>query len=84
MKIEVETTATQTEHGWADQDGFVGPFRPGNGPRNDPRGEFPTGPAIGEPMPNMESTDSDGAPFDLHADRGGAPAIFLFFRSAVW
>ncbi|MBT3711513.1 MAG: hypothetical protein HOG19_18870 [Gammaproteobacteria bacterium] len=36
MKVEVETTARKTENGWADQDGFVGPFRPGNGPRNDP------------------------------------------------
>jgi len=84
MKIEVETRAEQTEQGWADQDGFVGPFRPGNGPRNDPRGEFPTGPAVGQEMPDVQCVDANGQMFNLHADRGNAPALFVFFRSAVW
>ena len=84
MKIEVETRTEQTEHGWADQDGFVGPFRPGNGPRNDPRGEFPTGPKVGAQMPNIKCRDAVGEPFDLDANRGDAPALFIFFRSAVW
>lgn len=84
MTIEVETTAVQTEHGWADQDGFVGPFRPGKGPRNDPRGSFPTGPSVGEKMPDVRCSDASGGAFDLHADRGDAPALFIFFRSAVW
>ncbi len=84
MKVEVETTARKTENGWADQDGFVGPFRPGNGPRNDPRGDFPTGLEVGEKMPNVQCRDSRGQTFDLHADRGNTPALFMFFRSAVW
>lgn len=84
MKLEVETSAIQTKTGWADQDGFVGPFRPGNGPRNDPRGEFPTGPKVGQQMPNVQCADKNGEPFDLHLDRGDAPALFIFFRSAVW
>ncbi len=50
MTIEMETRAEQTEHGWRDQDGFEGPVRPGNGPRSDPKGEFPTGPSVGERM----------------------------------
>ena len=79
MKVEVETTARKTESGWADQDGFVGPFRPGNGPRNDPRGDFPTGPEVGEKMPNVQCRDSRGQTFDLHADRGNTPAVFMFF-----
>jgi hypothetical protein len=84
MKIEMETRAEQTEHGWRDHDGFEGPFRPGNGPRSDPKGDFPTGPSVGERMPDVRCLDADGAAFDLHADRGDSPAVFLFYRSAVW
>ena len=84
MPIEMETRAEQVKHGWQDHDGFVGPFRPGNGPRSDPKGAFPSGPAVGERMPNVACLDADGNPFDLHADRGKHPAIFMFFRSAVW
>ena len=80
----METRAEQTENGWRDQDGFVGPFRPGNGPRSDPKGAFPTGPEIGEKMPDVRCTSSDGKSFDLHQDRGARPAIFVFYRSAVW
>jgi hypothetical protein len=84
MSIEIETRAEQTEHGWRDQDGFVGPFRPGNGPRTDPRGAFPTGPDIGSLMPNVQCLDADGNDFNLYDDRGDSPAIFVFYRSAVW
>ena len=84
MPIDIETRAEQTKHGWRDKDGFIGPFRPGNGPRTDPRGEFPTGPEVGATMPNVRCTDIDGDAFDLHAVRNGKPAVFMFFRSAVW
>ncbi len=84
MKIEIETQGEKTDHGWRDVDGFVGPRRPGEGPRTDPRGDFPTGPEIGEPLPNVSCLGSDGQPFDLHAAREGHSAILVFFRSAVW
>ncbi len=84
MKPEMETRATQAGKGWADKDGFVGPFKPGSGPRSDPRGEFPTGPGIGERLPDIHCSAADGSQFDLHKDRGARPAIFIFFRSAVW
>ena len=32
MQPEMETQATQAKHGWKDQDGFIGPAKPGNGP----------------------------------------------------
>jgi len=83
-KIEIETIAEETHHGWRDLDGFVGPFRPGNGPRTDPRGEFPTGPAVGSKLPDILTTNSDNTPFDLHAERNGRPAVVVFYRSAVW
>lgn len=82
--IEIETATKQTETGWADIDGFVGPYRPGKGPRTDPRGEFPTGPDIGSTLPNFQSKDAHGKPFDLHAARNGKPAVVMFYRSAVW
>jgi len=84
MKPEMETRATQAGKNWADKDGFVGPFKPGNGPRSDPRGEFPTGPAAGEHLPDVACISADGASFDLHQHRRGRPAVFIFFRSAVW
>jgi len=84
QKPELETRATQQENGWQDQDGFVGPYRPGNGPRSDPRGEFPTGPDVGETMPAVQCRTPDDTAFDLHQHRAGKPSVFLFFRSAVW
>ena len=84
MQPTRETRGEQTERGWRDLDGFVGPFRSGNGPRSDPRGEFPTGPAIGERFPDVVSTTADGEPFELYRHHGQRPAIFVFYRSAVW
>ncbi len=84
MQPEMETTATQAGKGWQDKDGFVGPFKPGNGPRSDPRGSFPTGPAVGESMPDIGCSQVTGEPFDLHQHRNGQPAVFIFYRSAVW
>ena len=83
-KPEVDTRTEQAAGGWRDNDGFIGPFQPGNGPRNDPLGDFPTGPAIGQRMPDIRCLDAAGQPFDLHEQRGDAPAVFVFFRSAVW
>ncbi|MGD8830235.1 MAG: hypothetical protein PVF57_06495 [Pseudomonadales bacterium] len=84
MDVERETLGEETVNGWRDRDGFIGPFRPGTGPRSDPRGDFPTGPSLGSRMPDVSCIDADGKPFDLHEDRGDRPAIFVFFRSAVW
>ena len=84
MQPDMETDATQVEHGWQDKDGFVGPFQPGNGPRSDPKGEFPTGPDIGTRLPDIRCLTADGSEIDLHADRGDRQAVVVFFRSAVW
>lgn len=69
---------------WEDEYGALGPAKPGVGPRNDPRGEFPTGPAVGAPFPDVVATTGDGRTVDVHADRAGRKAIFVFYRSAVW
>ena len=85
MTVEKELQAEQVEHGWADKDGFVGPFQPGNGPRSDPKsGTFPTGPEVGEKLPDIRTQSAAGSALDLHADRADSPAVVLFYRSAVW
>ncbi|MEM7019363.1 MAG: hypothetical protein AAF512_18730 [Pseudomonadota bacterium] len=84
MAIEIQTHAEKTERGWRDQDGFVGPVRPGNGPRTDPRGDFPTGPEVGTELPNFQCLDTEAKPFDFYAHKGDKPAVLVFFRSAVW
>lgn len=81
---DIETRGTKVDKGWRDHDGFVGPMQPGTGPRSDPKGEFPTGPEVGQQMPDVQCTTLDDTRFDLHEDRAGRPAVFIFFRSAVW
>ena len=44
----------------------------------------PTGPEIGERLPDFRLPDARGRTIDFHADRGDAPAAVVFFRSAVW
>ena len=46
--------------------------------------EFPTGPAIGERLPEFQLPNQDGELIDFHADRGRSKAIVVFYRSAVW
>ena len=62
MTIELETRAEEIEGGWRDQYGFVTYIQPGNGPRSYPREEFPTGPDVGTPMPNVRSHSTVRAP----------------------
>jgi hypothetical protein len=81
---DIETQGTKTDKGWRDRDGFVGPFQPGVGPRTDPKGEFSTGPEMGQPMPDVQCETADEILLDLHAHRAGRPALFIFYRSAVW
>jgi hypothetical protein len=46
--------------------------------------EFPTGPAIGERLPDFALPNQRGETIDFHADRGGHKAAVVFQRSAVW
>lgn len=46
--------------------------------------EFPTGPAIGERLPDVALPNQDGEVVDLHAHRGDSKAVVVFYRSAVW
>lgn len=46
--------------------------------------EFPTGPDIGERLPEFSLPNQHGELIDFHADRGDSKAIVVFYRSAVW
>ncbi len=83
--IERETFARRHESGgWEDEFGMIGPYRPGVGPRSNPRGEFPTGPDIGQRLPDIVAPSHTGESVDVHELRGSRPAVVVFYRSAVW
>ena len=44
----------------------------------------PTGPDIGERLPDFQLPDATGELVDFHRDRGGSKAALVFYRSAVW
>ncbi len=67
-----------------DADGIVAPLPTQHGVRIIQDDGFPTGPEIGERLPNFELMDQSGRRVDLHADRGDSRAAVVFFRSAVW
>ncbi len=46
--------------------------------------EFPSGPAVGERLPEFSLPNQAGQIVDYHADRGDSKSIVVFFRSAVW
>lgn len=64
--------------------GFDAPAPLGHpGRANKPDGT-PTGPEVGERLPDFVLHDHTGRRVDFHADRGDAKAAVVFFRSAVW
>ena len=46
--------------------------------------EFPSGPDVGERLPEFTLPNQHGEPVDFHADRGTAKAVVVFYRSADW
>ncbi len=77
--------AEQTDSGaWADEFGFVGPIKPGVGPRSNPVGWLPAGPEIGEALPSVVAKSHTGGLIDLEKARAGRPAVVVFHRSAAW
>ncbi len=46
--------------------------------------DFPTGPDIGERLPDFTLPNHNGEAVDYHADRGDSKSVVVFFRSAVW
>lgn len=84
-KLERVSFAKQTDSGfWEDEFGFVGPIKPGIGPRSNPAGWFPTGPEIGERLPSIVARAHTGEIVDVEKARAGRPGVVVFHRSAVW
>ena len=44
----------------------------------------PTGPEVGERLPDFALPDAHGREVRFHGDRNGAKAAVVFYRSAVW
>ncbi|MBM4415617.1 MAG: hypothetical protein FJ035_05090 [Chloroflexi bacterium] len=49
-----------------------------------PQGEFSSGPAVGEPLPDFELRDQRGRLVRLAASRARRGAVVAFIRSVVW
>ncbi len=69
---------------YEDEYGFVAPLPMTSSQRKIAPAGFPTGPAIGERLPDFELLDQTEKIVRFHADRGSARAAVVFFRSAVW
>ena len=58
------------------------PTRPtGRMPESD---DFPTGPAVGEPLPDFTLPDQHGQRVNFAQARDGKRALVIFHRSARW
>ena len=69
---------------YTDEFGFAAPLKATSNQRRLPDEGFPTGPALGARLPDFTLVDHTGRTVNLHADRAGAKAAVVFFRSAVW
>ena len=83
-ELDAVGTPSRSGRAWIDRRGFIGPLQPGTGPRRDPAGESPSGPDVGEHLPDIRAASIDRKAVDVHQHRQGKPAVVLFFRSAVW
>ena len=46
--------------------------------------DFPSGPEVGERLPDFRLSNQNGEMIDYHASRGDSKSIVVFYRSAVW
>ena len=69
---------------YRDEFGLVGPLPATDGQRMIPDEGFFSGPEVGQPLPGFTLRNASKKWIDLHADRAGAKAAVVFFRSAVW
>ena len=67
-----------------DELGFEAPVPLGHPARAGLPDGHPTGPEIGDQIPDFKLPDQYGHIIDFHEDRGNAKAALLFIRSVVW
>ena len=46
--------------------------------------DFPTGPSVGEPLPDFTLPDQHGEPVNFSRARDGKRALVVFHRSVRW
>lgn len=78
------STPAGLDHEYYDEFGFYSPMPLSRPARREPGPDFPTGPAVGEALPNFTLPDQYGHQIDFYADRQGRKAIVVFHRSAYW
>jgi len=67
-----------------DEFGFYSPMPLDRAARREPDADFPTGPEIGTPIPDIRLPNQHGEMIDVAEHRGGKGAIVVFHRSAYW
>ena len=67
-----------------DHHGFDAPAPLGHPGRASLPDGHPTGPEVGERLPDFELPDAAGSLVDYHESRAGTRSIVVFYRSAVW
>jgi len=67
-----------------DETGFEAPAPLGHPGRKGLPADHPTGPNVGERLPDFDLPDHTGRRVRFHEDRGDAKAAVVFFRSVVW
>lgn len=46
--------------------------------------EFPSGPEVGERLPDFRLSNQNGEMIEYHSNHGDSKSIVVFYRSAVW
>ena len=67
-----------------DEHGFDAPVPLGHPARASMPTDRALGPSLGSRLPDFHLPDAFGRLMRFHEDRGQAPAVIVFFRSAVW
>jgi hypothetical protein len=66
-----------------DELGFDAPAPVGHPGRMGLEAGHPTGPEVGDRLPDFRLPDAHGREVEFHADRGSAKAVVVFLRSAA-
>jgi hypothetical protein len=65
MRVKVDQRGTKiTASEFSDTHGYTAPKPNGTGPRSNPIGDFPTGPEIGERLPDVVALNKNGEAFE--------------------
>jgi hypothetical protein len=84
-KKDRDTAApSDLDHEYYDEFGFYSPMPLSRAARREPPADLPTGPAVGERLPNFTLPDQHGKQIDFDTARQSRKSIVVFHRSAYW